>query len=182
MENNDNSTSGRGARASYRTKFPEISARWSLFGRAEFQIPVVTGQLSREGEKCWPLDHVWQIPFVHSTLIIVENNFSINIKLFAVISSTWYFRESLGTVCTRQLCMRPCWKTHLKAQSHHWSHCMFHAMMVLTDKVHGICVCVIDEQRNRQASSVVLINFSYLLFCFFFFLLFFFLFVSKSKI
>ena len=36
----DNSTSGRGARASYRTMFPEISARWSLLG-AKLQIPVV---------------------------------------------------------------------------------------------------------------------------------------------
>ena len=34
-----NSTSGRGARASYRTMLPEISARRSLFG-AKFQIPV----------------------------------------------------------------------------------------------------------------------------------------------
>ena len=34
--------------------YPEILAWWSLFGRAEFQIPVVTGQLDREEEECRP--------------------------------------------------------------------------------------------------------------------------------
>ena len=37
----DNSTSGRGARASYRTISPEILARGSLLG-AKVQIPIVT--------------------------------------------------------------------------------------------------------------------------------------------
>ena len=39
----ESSTSGRGARASYQTMFPEISARWSLWW-AKFQIPVVSGR------------------------------------------------------------------------------------------------------------------------------------------
>jgi len=160
--------------------FPEISARWSLFGRAECQIPVVTGQLGRE-EKGRPLDHVWQIPFFHSTLFIVEINFSINVELFAVISSVWYFQQYPGTACIRQLRMRPCWKTHLKAII---EVCIFHTVRdgAYWYKVHGICACVIDQQRNHQAFSAVLINFSYLLFCFASFLLLFCLFVSKSKI
>ena len=82
MEENNNSTSGRGARASYQTISPEISARGSLFGRAEFLIPVVTGRLGREGEKCRPLDHVWQIPFIHSTLFEIMTYFFIYITVF----------------------------------------------------------------------------------------------------
>ena len=82
---NCNSTSGRGARASYSTMFPKISARWSLFGRAELQIPVVTGKLGREGEKCLPLDHWWHIPLIHSTRWVPRINFCIyrkEIELF----------------------------------------------------------------------------------------------------
>ena len=56
-----NSTSGRGARAPYRTKLPEISARRSLLEPSfKYLSP------GREGEKCRPLDHTRQIPFVHS--------------------------------------------------------------------------------------------------------------------
>ena len=47
-----NSTSGRGARASYQTMLPEISARRSLLEpRFRYLSP------GREGEKCRPLDH-----------------------------------------------------------------------------------------------------------------------------
>ena len=47
-----NSTSGRGARASYRTMLPEISARRSLLELSFRYLPP-----GREGEKCRPLDH-----------------------------------------------------------------------------------------------------------------------------
>ena len=47
-----NSTSGSGARASYRTMLPEISARRSLLEpNFRYLSP------GREGEKCRPLDH-----------------------------------------------------------------------------------------------------------------------------
>ena len=56
-----NSTSGRGARASYQTMLPEISARRSLLEPSfRYLSP------GREGEKCRPLDHLGHIPFVHS--------------------------------------------------------------------------------------------------------------------
>ena len=49
----DNSTSGRGARASYRTMLPEISARRSLLEPSfRYLLP------GREGERCRPLDHM----------------------------------------------------------------------------------------------------------------------------
>ena len=50
----DNSTSGLGARASYRTMLPEISARRSLLGEPRFRY-LSPGS---EGEKCRPLDHL----------------------------------------------------------------------------------------------------------------------------
>ena len=64
-----NSTSGRGARASYRTMLPEISARRSLL-EASFRY-LSPGS---EGEKCRPLDHAWQNPFVHSARCMIGSN------------------------------------------------------------------------------------------------------------
>ena len=60
-----NSTSGRGARASYRTMLPERSLLEPSF---RYLSP------GREGEKCRPLDHTWQIPFVHSARLIIGSN------------------------------------------------------------------------------------------------------------
>ena len=49
------------ARASYRTMLPEISARRSLLEPSfRYLSP------GKKGEKCRPLDHMWQNPFVHS--------------------------------------------------------------------------------------------------------------------
>ena len=72
---NERSTSGRGARASYRTMFPEISARWSLLDPS-FGYP----SPGREGEKCRPLDHMWQIPFVHSGQFVITSYLYIYVK------------------------------------------------------------------------------------------------------
>ena len=79
-----NSTSGRGARASYRTMLPEISARRSLLEPSfRYLSP------GREGEKCRPLDHTWQNPFVHSARLTIGNNSYIYHGIL-VISSMWY--------------------------------------------------------------------------------------------
>ena len=65
-------TSGLGVRALYRTMFPEISAQWSLLGPTfRYLLP------DREGEKCWSLNHAWQIPFFHSAQFIISSNFYI---------------------------------------------------------------------------------------------------------
>ena len=50
---------------------PEVA-----FG-TKFQIPVA----SSEGEKCRPLDHMWQIPFIHSVQFVIASNFQIYIKV-----------------------------------------------------------------------------------------------------
>ena len=65
-----NSTSGRGARASYQTMLPEISARRSLLEPSfRYLSP------GREGEKCRPLDHLGHIPFVNSARQLMGSNF-----------------------------------------------------------------------------------------------------------
>ena len=51
------------------TSIPEISARGSLILWAQFQIPVGP-RSGREGEKCRPLDHMRQIPYVHPALFL----------------------------------------------------------------------------------------------------------------
>ena len=68
----ERSTSGRGARASYQTMVPEISARRSLL---ELSFRYLSP--GSEGEKCRPLDDVRQIPFIHSTRFMICGNFYI---------------------------------------------------------------------------------------------------------
>ena len=53
------STSRRTARASYLDEYPR-----DFDPRAKFQIPVGP-RPGREGEKCRPLDHMRQIPFIN---------------------------------------------------------------------------------------------------------------------
>ena len=89
---NERSTSGRGARASYRTMFPEILARWSLLEPSfRYLLP------GSEGEKCRPLDHRWQVPFIHSVRLLIQLNFCVYIEAstsysFNVVrtSVSWY--------------------------------------------------------------------------------------------
>ena len=88
-----NSTSGRGARASYQTMLPEISARRSLLEPSfRYLSP------GREGEKCRPLDHMWQNPFVHSARLIIGRNYYIYNSIL-VISSVWYVQVFNNCVC-----------------------------------------------------------------------------------
>ena len=73
----ERSTSGRGAKASYLTMLPEISARRSLLEPSfRYLSP------GREGEKCRPLDHVEHIPFIHSDRFLIWNNFFIYTKVY----------------------------------------------------------------------------------------------------
>ena len=55
---------------------PEISARRSLLEpRFRYLSP------GSEGENCRPLDHMWQIPFIHSVQIALTCNFHIYMKV-----------------------------------------------------------------------------------------------------
>ena len=66
--------------------FPEISARWSLLEpRFRYLSP------GSEGEKCRPLDHMWQIPFIHSVQFTVRSHFYTYVKVCQLFlpSGTW---------------------------------------------------------------------------------------------
>ena len=55
---------------------PEISARRSLLEPSfRYLSP------GSEGENCRPLDHVWQVPFIHSVRFFRISNFHIYIEL-----------------------------------------------------------------------------------------------------
>ena len=47
----------------------------------------------REGEKCRPLDHTWQIPFFHSARLTIGSNYYIYNSIL-VIPSMWYVQVS----------------------------------------------------------------------------------------
>ena len=49
----------------------------------------------REGEKCRPLDHMWQIPFIHSTRFITSDNFYIYNWAFFLLSPCGTFKCAL---------------------------------------------------------------------------------------
>ena len=76
---NTKTTSGRGARASYRTISPEISARGSLLG-AKVQIPIV---IDRQGgrDKSAPIPYEID-PIHHSAQLIDSTNFYIYRTVF----------------------------------------------------------------------------------------------------
>ena len=87
-----NSTSGSGARASYRTMLPESSAQRSLLEPSFRYL-----SLGREGKKCRPLDHMGQNPFVHSTHLTIGSNSYIYNSIL-VISSMRYVQACLAVV------------------------------------------------------------------------------------
>ena len=98
----DNSTSGRGARASYRTMLPEISARRSLLEPSFRYLSSPTG---REGEISRPLDHMRQIPFIHSARFINVTNFYIYRTVLQIVSPCGTLRcvlmQSIFDNCAR---------------------------------------------------------------------------------
>ena len=53
----------------------------------------------REGEKCRPLDHRWQIPFIHSARFISSSNFYIYRAMFQLFPPRGRFK------CTLVLCI-----------------------------------------------------------------------------
>ena len=66
----------------------------------------------REGEISRPLDHMWQIPFIHSTRFKTNNNFYIYIEQF----SSCFPHVVRSSVHIRKLRMRACKETSFKFQ------------------------------------------------------------------
>ena len=106
------STSGRGARASHRTMLPEISARRSLL---EPSVRYLSP--GREGEKCLPLDHTWQIPFIRSVRFMLRSHFYIYSKLCHIFHPCGKYMECLDAVDIGQLRMHSCKNPHLNIQA-----------------------------------------------------------------
>ena len=75
-----------------------------------------------EGEKCRPLDHIWQIPFIHSGRLIIGGNFYIYVKFLQLFSpcgtsSIPWHRAYLiiaGALLQKHSLI-------FKVQRHHWS-------------------------------------------------------------
>ena len=114
--NQDNSTSGGGSRASYRTTFRDISALRSLFVGAGLQITVAPKDVGQGGrEMPSPRPYVTN-PF-HSSSTIIIQSISIYIylsKSVLVNSSIWYVQACLGVTRNQQLGVRYCGSTPLR--------------------------------------------------------------------
>jgi len=66
---------------------PEISARRSLLEPSfRYLSP------GREGEKCRPLDHMWQIPLIHSAQFLIMDNFYIYVTMFQLFPPCGIFK------------------------------------------------------------------------------------------
>ena len=99
------------------TSILEISARGSLILWAKFQIPVGP-RSGREGEKCRPLDHIRQIPFINQAPF--ASHIKINFYIFIQNSSTYFFHVvftlCLGTLYICNLRMRSFRTSYFKVQ------------------------------------------------------------------
>ena len=78
-----------------------------------------------EGDKYRPLDHRWQIPFVHSARFISSSKFYI----YRAISSVWYILLWLCILHIWQWRMHYWRVTYFKIQSHYLIHFVFHLVL-----------------------------------------------------
>ena len=136
--NQYNRTSGCGSRASHRTTFHDISALRSLFVGAGLQITVAPS--GREGEKCHPLDHMWQIPFIHPAQS-PYNQFLYILKSVLVNSSIWYVQACLGVTRNQQLGVRYCGNTHLRFRGFILVKCSSTWQALAWIGTNSICEC-----------------------------------------
>ena len=91
------------------TIFPEISAQWSLLEPSfRYLSP------GSEGEKCRPLNHMWQTLFIHLVQRITSH-FYIYIKVYQFFFPTWKcvlvlcFSKTLSP----RLFRLPCWTLYV---------------------------------------------------------------------
>ena len=69
----------------------------------------------REGEKCRPLDHTWQIPFIHSVQFVITSNFHIYIKM-----SRFFLPSGTDTYVLVWWVINNCACAFLKHQAQGW--------------------------------------------------------------
>ena len=80
------------------TSIPEVSARGSLILWSKCQIPVGP-RSDREGERCRPLDHIRQIPFIHQLC----SHYAIGSNSLYIQSWSSYFLHMVFTLCLKTL-------------------------------------------------------------------------------
>ena len=132
--------------------FPEISARWSLLEPSfRYLSPGI------EGEKCRPLDHMWQIPFIHLVQFLITSHFYIYMKVFPVISSMWYVKERLCTTIAHVLFKH----TLPKVKNDYSRHFDLHTVRARSNchKIHWFFVCPFAEQTKFFIISCLHIKF-----------------------
>ena len=132
-----------------------------------------------EGEKCWPLDHRWQIPFIHSAQFTIRNQFLYIYNTVLVISTIWYLQVCLGTEQICQLRMHLCRNIFLKVKSLYFSltnYILSIYTLYIVSQIYGFYACAFVNEIS-SSSRATLSNFS-CLFC----LCVVFLLASKAKI
>ena len=91
-------------------RFCELSFRYLLPGS--------------EGEKCRPLDHMWQTPFIHSVRVILRSNFYIYETFFYLLNPCGKFKGVMAATYSTNA------HAPLNTQSHNclvllcWRHCL----------------------------------------------------------
>ena len=113
----------------------QCSPRFRPGGRFWSQVSDTCRQAGREGEKCRPLDHTWQIPFIHpARLMIGSNSYIYNSSL--VISSMWYVQVCVCRWCIFNGCACALAETLLFIVQSHYKSCVF---------PDGACWCILAQ-------------------------------------
>ena len=111
----------------------------------ELRFRYQSSPTGREGEISRPLDHMWQIPFIHSTRFIT----SINFYIYSTASQLFLPCATLKCVRVQhfwQLRVRSCRNTPIMVQKHYLSHLVFHMVRAGTyrHEINGIYTCALS--------------------------------------
>ena len=121
---------------------PEISARRSLLEPSfRYLSP------GREGEKCRPLDHMGQIPFIHSDRFLIWNNFYIYTIVFQLFLPCGTYKCSYMTIAhvlsqKTQIMIPSHFLSHFSRKVHarvHWNILLGESLFVLSFKESFKC-------------------------------------------
>ena len=100
-----------------------------------------------EGEKCRPLDHMWQIPFIHSTRSITSSNFYIYNVGFQIFPPCGILKCVL-VQCVFDNCVCAFAKTPISRISALIQLSSMRFGLVHTHKIDGIYACAFTEETK----------------------------------
>ena len=106
----------------------------------------------REGEKCRPLDHRWQIPFIHSIRLINSSNFYI----YTTRRSSYFLHVVHTSVCIFDNCACAIAETIISRFRAiiRLMLCSIRHLLVPTHKVDGIYAFAIAERKKKCLKAV----------------------------